>query len=150
MENCRKCRIELVIGENWMVSCKNHSIYLCQKCLRDKVREWTKTHKVNTNRAKRKYFMKLRLEVLTHYGGNPPKCACCGETIIQFLTIDHINNDGAEHRKQISGSSRKCSGHHMYQWLKKNNYPNEFQVLCMNCNFGKRMNDGICPHGMIK
>jgi hypothetical protein len=29
--------------------------------------------------------------------------------------------------------------------LVKNNFPNDFQTLCMNCNWGKRYY-GICPH----
>lgn len=80
----------------------------------------------------------LRQEVLFHYGGNPPKCNCCGESIIEFLTIDHINNDGAEHRKLIKTSN--C-----YSWLKRNNYPKSFQVLCFNCNMSKGLY-GECPH----
>lgn len=30
-------------------------------------------------------------------------------------------------------------------WLKKNNYPPGFRVLCMNCNFSLGMR-GYCPH----
>ncbi len=85
---------------------------------------------------------KIKLEVLTHYGGNPPKCACCGEIIYEFLTIDHINNDGREHRKQI----KMVGGTKFYRWLKRNNFPEGFQVLCFNCNCGKEINKGVCPH----
>lgn len=70
------------------------------------------------------------------YGG---KCSCCGETTPQFLTIDHINNDGAEHRREI----KNISIHH---WLIKNNFPNDFRLLCFNCNCGRQLNGGICPH----
>ena len=76
------------------------------------------------------------------YGGYV--CACCGETEPIFLTIDHINNNGNEHRKTIS------AGYAMYLWLKKNNYPEDFQILCMNCNWGKARNKGVCPHKNIK
>ena len=34
----------------------------------------------------------------------------------------------------------------MYEWIKRNNYPDGFQVLCWNCNSGKGANGGICPH----
>jgi hypothetical protein len=90
------------------------------------------------------YYQKLRLEVLTHYGGNPPKCACCGEREKRFLTIDHINNDGAEHRRKIGMGHH--SGCRLYSWIRTHNFPSGFQVLCFNCNCGKRMNNGICPH----
>lgn len=72
------------------------------------------------------------------YGGYV--CKCCGETIKEFLTIDHINNDGCKHRKTVK------PGKAFYSWLAKNNYPTQFQILCMNCNFGKSKNGGICPH----
>jgi len=81
----------------------------------------------------------FRLGVLQHYGG---KCACCGETVYEFLTFDHINNDGAEHRK-IIGKTR------IARWLKKNNYPDGFQVLCANCNHAKG-HYGHCPHQIQK
>lgn len=79
----------------------------------------------------------LKIEVFEAYGG--AKCNCCGEIIEQFLTIDHVNNDGAEHRKQVGRSN-------VLSWLKKNNYPEGFQVLCFNCNMGKQFNGGTCPH----
>ena len=66
-------------------------------------------------------------------------CRCCGETEPLFLTVDHINNDGAAHRRQM--------GHkNMLLWLARNNYPPGFQTLCMNCNLGKARNKGTCPH----
>ena len=73
------------------------------------------------------------------YGG---KCACCGESELDFLTIDHIYNDGNEHRKKFNIGP----GKETYRWLRRNDYPDGFQVLCFNCNLGKRINKGICPH----
>jgi hypothetical protein len=84
----------------------------------------------------RQKFRDVADEVIAHYGG---KCACCGETERLFLSIDHINNDGAKHRREVPASS-------LYRWLKKNGYPEGFQVLCMNCNCGKARNGGVCPH----
>lgn len=75
---------------------------------------------------------KDRLIALQHYGG---KCVVCGETLIIFLTIDHINNDGAAHRKSINGHNH--GGVDMGAWLRRNNYPDGFQVLCVNCNHAK-------------
>lgn len=90
------------------------------------------------------HYHDQRREVFNAYGGM--KCACCGETTEMFLTIDHINNDGASHRRAISNSPDNGKGANIYGWLKKNNYPPGFQVLCMNCNHGKARNGGICPH----
>lgn len=88
----------------------------------------------------KEYFNRCRLEVLIHYGGNPPKCACCDESNVKFLTIDHINGGGAKQRKQVGG------GFNFYRWLIRNNFPEGYQVLCFNCNCGRAKNNGVCPH----
>ncbi len=85
----------------------------------------------------RKLTHRLKIEVLSAYGN---RCACCNETNVNFLTIDHINNDGKAHRKIVSGSK-------LYSWLRRHNFPKDgFQILCWNCNMGKSNNNGICPH----
>lgn len=82
----------------------------------------------------------LKNEIFMAYGGWV--CKCCGETEKSFLSIDHINNDGAKMRREgVHGVSNQ-----FYRWLKKNGYPDGFQVLCMNCQWGKHINKGVCPH----
>ncbi len=80
----------------------------------------------------------LKTAVVARYGG---KCACCGETTLEFLQIDHVNNDGAAHRRAI----RRRAGEGFYKWLRTHSYPVGFQVLCANCNFAKGRY-GQCPH----
>ena len=82
-----------------------------------------RTHQKNLIERK----IKFKNIVLNHYGS---KCACCGESTPEFLTIDHINGEGNKHRKQ-----EHCDD--ILEWLIRNNLPNGFQVLCMNCNFVK-------------
>lgn len=86
----------------------------------------------------RRYWFDLRQKALDHYGR---ACACCGESIDEFLSIDHMDNDGAAHRRAL-----KTNGAGIWKWLRDSNYPANFQTLCMNCNFGKHKNKGICPH----
>lgn len=74
---------------------------------------------------------------MDHYGR---ECACCGESQVLFLCLDHVENDGAAHRKEQGTGSK------FMEWVVKNNYPQGFQVLCWNCNAGKHLNGGICPH----
>lgn len=84
-----------------------------------------------------RYEQRLKREVIARYGG---KCECCGESEMAFLTIDHVFNNGAQHRKEM-GSAR------VYNYLKRNGYPREgYRVLCFNCNCGRRINGGKCPH----
>jgi len=91
------------------------------------------------NKRNRRYRRKLKLMILSHYGG---RCTCCGETNLDVLTIDHINNDGAEHRRES-----KCGyGSVFYKWLRDCHFPSGFQVLCFNCNSGRVVNGGVCPH----
>jgi len=82
----------------------------------------------------------VRDDVYAAYGGY--RCACCGETERHFLSIDHVNNDGAVHKRDC----RLATGEQVYRWIKRNGFPSGFQVLCMNCQWGKRNNGGICPH----
>lgn len=73
-------------------------------------------------------------------------CACCGETRFEFLTLDHIDNDGHLHRSEIKNRS-------LYEWLCTKGFPElsyRIQTLCFNCNFGKRNNGGTCPHKTLE
>jgi hypothetical protein len=89
----------------------------------------------------KKHNQKLRHDILVHYSGGLPACSCCGEKHDEFLTIDHINGGGTDHRRMgIKG------GYATYRWLIKNNFPPGFQILCMNCNFAKGHNSDGCPH----
>jgi hypothetical protein len=89
--------------------------------------------------------------VISHYSKGTNKCRCCGEIIFDFLTIDHIKNDGAQHRKELGltfkqGNKLKTyAGDRFYNWLIKNEFPKGLQVLCMNCNFSKGKT-GTCAH----
>lgn len=84
---------------------------------------------------------RCREEVFAAYGGW--KCACCGETEKLFLSIDHVENNGAEERRS---GMYAASGTGFYLWLRKQNFPPGYQVLCMNCQVGKHKNGGVCPH----
>jgi hypothetical protein len=78
---------------------------------------------------------------LEHYSGKHPHCTCCGETHNIFLTVDHVNGDGAEHRKELGVKG----GAEFYRWLIANDFPPGFTILCMNCNFAKGRGF-LCPH----
>lgn len=91
---------------------------------------------------KKQEHRRLKIEILSHYSRGKIKCICCNETQVLFLTIDHVNNDGNIQRSALGG----LSGQRFYEWLRINKFPEGFQVLCFNCNYGKFANGGICPH----
>lgn len=96
---------------------------------------WRQRHIEEDNAQRRQYRAGLRQDAFAAYGGSV--CACCGETEDVFLTIDHINVGGAQHRKKINRD--------IWGWLKQNGYPPGFQILCFNCNYAKHAL-GVCPH----
>jgi hypothetical protein len=110
---------------------------LCHVCGKQSLNGESKCEKCK--RTAKTYVQKVKKATLAYYGGS---CACCGETELAFLTIDHINGGGCKHRKENGFGS-------LYGWLKRNGYPEGFQVLCMNCNLGKYL-CGACPHQQRK
>ena len=98
-----------------------------------------------------------RLEILQYYSkrlskSDIPCCRCCGENFhIELLAIDHIAGrkqmDSEPELVKLGYSSSKRS-HSLLNWIKKNNFPKGFQVLCHNCNYAKGMkgNKNKCPH----
>lgn len=97
----------------------------------------TKAGKEALAKANKKFLLKWKNLVFDHYGRI---CKCCGEFHEEFLTMDHVNNDGAKHRKEIGKETII-----LYKWLVAHNFPKEFQPLCWNCNTSKGF-FGYCPH----
>lgn len=100
----------------------------------------TNAEKVNEYNAEwsRGYRARLRSEFLAAYGG---ACSCCGETEPLFLQLDHVNNDGAAHRRAFK------TGAKLLAQLKREGWPRDrYRLLCANCNFGRALNGGVCPH----
>jgi hypothetical protein len=87
------------------------------------------------------YRAKVISEVIAAYGS---QCLCCGESEPLFLSIDHVFNDGAAHRKERGAAT-------IYRHLKALGFPKDrYRLLCFNCNLGRQRNGGICPHGGVK
>lgn len=89
---------------------------------RDRKNNYTRTRKANEE---------LRAKVIAGYGN---RCVCCGESRSRFLNIDHVN--GKDGRR----------GTYLLRYILRHNFPPEYRVLCFNCNLGREMNSGICPH----
>lgn len=88
----------------------------------------------------KRYAEKGKKIVFDHYGS---LCACCSEDTVEFLSIDHVDNDSSMDKWP---NGKRITGVHLYNRIRKAGFPDTYQILCMNCNFGKRMNGGVCPH----
>ena len=85
----------------------------------------------------RDYNRSIRHQALAAYGA---RCECCGLTEEAFLTIDHI--DGAAHRRY---SQAPRAGTELYHWVRREDFPPGFRVMCWNCNNAVG-HYGRCPH----
>lgn len=111
---------------------------LCRSCERPRGRgALCDTHAERARAQVREKAARYWDLVITHYGG----CVCCGEETKEFLTIDHVNGNGQEHRKEIGGG-----GATLARWLVENDFPEDLRLLCFNCNLGRERNGGVCPH----
>uniref|UniRef100_A0A6M3JHN2 Putative HNH endonuclease n=1 Tax=viral metagenome TaxID=1070528 RepID=A0A6M3JHN2_9ZZZZ len=143
---CGKCKKEKPIEEFYSRH-KGRPDLECKACKKAYQKEWhTKNKERNYKRqliylAKhREYFntctalarRRVKLKVLTHYGGGKPACIRCGMDDLRTLSIDHIAGGGGVHRREVG------RGKEMYGWLVRNNYPKGYQTLCMNCQWIKR------------
>jgi hypothetical protein len=158
-KTCTKCReTKPVEGFSPSKTGRLGRTSICKPCNSARQKEWRSTNGQydiewrSRNRERLRQYKKswvqkggvnskgretIRQEILEAYGH---RCTCCGESRQEFLAIDHIFNDGAEHRKQV-GSSKT-----FYYWLKRNGFPKDrFQLLCHNCNLAKGFY-GECPH----
>jgi hypothetical protein len=85
------------------------------------------------------YNFNIKLKVIKHYSNNACRCVSCGFDDIRALELDHILDNGKEHRKKV----RKW-GQNFYHYLIKTNFKDDksypMQVLCSNCNSIKEYN----------
>src|SRR5712664_3918736 len=59
---------------------------LCLECKKISDQAWHK-----------QYQQKQKHLVFEKYSSNIPECECCGETAIEFLSLDHIEGGGRQH-----------------------------------------------------
>lgn len=122
---CSKCNIEKSIDFfPKSKRSKNGFAARCKQC---------------TNKLSVDHDLRQKIKIFSYYSDKEIRCDCCGEKTLEFLTIDHKNNDGHLFRKKDK------SHYQIYRWIVKNKYPDFFRVLCINCNFAIGIY-GYCPH----
>lgn len=115
---------------------KLHALGLC-RC-GSPIANGSKSRCFKCIQSNKDHYRKIRDRVLKHYGN---KCVCCGISENKFLAMDHVNGNGNQHRLSICGHKKM----RIHSWLIKNNFPDNFQILCHNCNMAKGIY-GVCPH----
>jgi len=105
-------------------------------------KDWIEANKDRRRTTGLYHYYSLQHDAIVAYGGY--RCNWCGIDEPLVLAIDHVNNDGKEHREQIKSKG----GVILYKWLRDHGYPEGFQVLCMNCNHAKYRNKGVLPESL--
>ena len=127
-----------------------------EKILKQQHEHWLKIRDKQNERRRKRYneidkknpeTMKRKLErarnwdkfrrekVIYNYSQGKNCCEICGENDFDVLAIDHINGGGNKHRKEIA--------RHTVDYLIKNNFPEGYRVLCMNCNIKEAKRKGF-------
>jgi len=129
--HCIECNVELNNENAYKQSSCSTLVNKCKDCC-------SRYNKSNRRRT--------RLKVIDGLGG---KCECCGEDREPFLTLDHINNDGAQHRKSLwpgQMNGWRTGSQVVYREVIKQGFPRDkYRILCYNCNCALKTYP-ICPH----
>jgi hypothetical protein len=77
-----------------------------------------------------------RKTVVAAYGG---KCTLCEENDIRCLSLDHINNDGAQDRKRENGKKMGSIAFYakLYKEVESGILREDLELLCFNCHARK-------------
>lgn len=144
MKRCTQCGERKVLSDFYKKKAE------CRSCSSKRAVAWAKRNRLRTNRNAAKWRKKNHAKVLDyarkhsrkqkqlcmhHYGRKG--CVCCGERELSFLTLDHIKDNGKQNRP-----GRRIK----YQMLISLKFPKGLQTLCFNCQWGKRIGKGFCPH----
>lgn len=96
------------------------------------MKKYRKRNPEKYNKQSRDAKARIREKIFKLYGN---QCVSCGFTDRRALTLDHIKNNGAEERRLLGERGVYYRAIDEYR-------PEEYQILCMNCQFIKRVEVG--------
>lgn len=136
-----KCRICNRDYESWHIQkgwTKCNPGWICRPCYK----VWSRLRRRRSRmdplikQQEAEAHARLKMEILMHYSPNLV-CQRCEFSDIRALSIDHIYGGGRQHSRRVGN---------FYLWLRRNHYPSGFQVLCMNCQAIKRLENHECAN----
>lgn len=135
---CDECRA-LTRSKNRLKVIRWAASGLCRRCGSPAVTKSScEKHRIESRDRGARKRIEVKRAVMDYYSGGKNRCECCGESELEFLTIDHPNGGGSAHRKELGG------GYNFYVSLLRLR-PTGLRVLCMNCNMATK-GGRVCPH----
>lgn len=109
--------------------------------------KWKRNNRDAHREAQRNHRYTVRREILDLLGGQ--KCVHCGyDKDWRALQIDHIHGGGKQDMRTRAAETNQWA---LRNWLRKHQPEarKKYQVLCCNCNWIKRYENGEHPGGKI-
>lgn len=117
---------------NWLKKHKypNGFRVLCANC---NIREYRKSIELSLNQSiesakGRERIKKVKQLFMNKIGGS---CVVCGEADLDILTVHHIKNDGANHRRMVSKGK---GGRPFYHSVLRSGKYDGLECRCYSCN----------------
>lgn len=125
MKKCRKCENDLN-ENNWCKSFQKRNNKLCNLC--------------GLLESRQRYASDRKIVIERLEG----KCACCGETNFDILSIDHVFGGGNQEKKKLRGKRFMT----ILKNMEQSKLIEKYQCLCYNCNYCIGF-WGVCQHELL-
>ncbi len=131
---CEKCRKEWKRPRERFYYLKKRQSDESRKISSERSQKWNEEHYERFRNSQDVKKKQQRTEALSFYSNsNIPQCVCCGETNINVLALDHINNDAKQDNTNRGGQAG------VFRRALKLKDKTLYQTLCYNCNWKKHI-----------
>ena len=128
-QRCSQCKIVKPLSEFYYCNRTKSYRSECKECGNNRSKSYEKKNKTKLQQAHLELRISYKALTYIHYGGNPSRCENCGESNLEFLTLDHINCDGRIDR-QLNGA-----GFSIINAMMRTGFRSDLRLLCENCNW---------------